>query len=386
MGGALVACATPPTPTAVPDASPPSASGFEPSGFEGDVKKLSDAGWFRLVPRNPDQDSLSGFDLEVGTLDGRLARTISKRYGPLRPSAAYRGALPIAAGPFGDTVLYAFWDGLKSELHTVSVTTGADTILASRDDIIHAVTMDPISGDIYFITLDAGARQEVGIFRLPAGGGPAAAFIRPAKEDVGQQSDQIWQRLLVTPNGSMLVQIDCPAACAVSVASSRDGTPIGQFPMVDAQDVVGVTDDALVAVFGCEAPCPATTYELRTGAARSTGAFCEVGVLTEVAGKPWLVSDWPIEGKCFTAEYRVGRSDVATGDAVNIQTWPARDRTLVASNSLQGAAPPEGWFVLGPTGGLVGFGQQQELTPWLVRAKDALVVPLPSLGPARPPI
>jgi hypothetical protein len=345
---------------------------------------LTASGWFRLIRQFPDPDRLSGFDLAVGTLDGRLARTVSIKFGPIAPSAVYRGALPVAAGPFGDVVLFAYWDGSKSELHSVSVTTGEDVVLAQRDDIIHAVTLDTRTDSVFLLTLDPISKAERGIFRIARGQpGSGGLFLQPEKLVVPKATDQVWKRLWVTPDGQTLVLVDCPSDCLMS-AYATDGTTRASRQAIRAgQDIAGVSNDSVIAVFGCGPPCPATSYDFATGGDHPVGTFCEAGFVVSISGQAALVSDRAVDGKCGTTSYRLGRTDLATGTDAAVLSLPTRDRTLVTMDELQGAAPPVGWFLVGPAGQLVGFGAQQQVSPWLVRATDGATLHLPLLGPSR---
>jgi hypothetical protein len=389
--GLLAGCAAvaptdrPLTQSGVPASTAPGRSQAIGSGSASPAQdQLTTSGWFRLIRHHPDQDSLTGFNLELGTLDGRLARTVSMQFGPLAPSAAYRGALPVAAGPFGDVVLFAFWDGFSSELHSVSVTTGEDVVLARRDDIIHALTLDPRSDSVFLLTLDPITRAERGIFRMARDQpGPGDQFFKPEEAPAPNAADQIWKRLWVTPDGKNLVLVDCPTDCFSSVYLMNGITTNNRQAMKASQDVVGVTDDAVIAVFGCEPPCPGTSYDFATGAAHSVGSFCETGTVVSVNGEASLVSDRPVAGNCRSRSYLVGRTDLATGNDAPILLQPTRDRTLISMDQFQGAVPPDGWFLVGPAGQLVGFGGQQQVSPSLVRATDGTILRLPMLGPPR---
>lgn len=340
---------------------------------------LTTSGWFRLTKNHPDQDSLAGFTLDTGTLDGRLARTVSVKFGPLSPSRAYRGALPLAAGPFGDYVLYAYWDGLKSELHSVSVTTGEDVAIVQRDDIIHALTFDPRSGSTFLLTLDPLTKANSGVIRITGDGQRSEELLfKPIDARATRAGDQIWKRLWITPNGMNLVLVDCPSECVIS-SYSMTGAKLSQQGMQPGQDVVGVTDDAVVAVFGCESPCPATSYDFDSGAAK-VGTFCEAATIVRVEAAPFLISDRPVRGDCRTTAYSIGRTSLSDGRDTSVVVQTNRDRTLVTNNDVQGVAPPEGWFVIGPAGQLVGSAAQQQVSPLLVRAIDGAVIPLPLIG------
>jgi hypothetical protein len=290
----------------------------------------------------------------------------------------------VASGPYGDAIIYAFWDGSKSELHSVSVTTGDDELMVERDEIIHAVILDSRSGDVFFTELDSESRHHLGIFRQAAGGDPERV-IPPTPDDDPTGADQISERLWITPDGSRLVVMNCPSACEVSVFDAMNGQGVTRFSMTEAQDTVGITDDSLIAIYGCDAPCPATAYDLATGDPRAFGVFCDSAQLTLRNGRPTLVSDWPVGDDCFSASYSIGGSDIASGETDQIQTWPQRNREIIPFDASQGAAPPGGWVILGPQAGLIGFGGQRNIGPWLVRATDALVVPLPTLGQPRIP-
>jgi hypothetical protein len=302
----------------------------------------------------------------------------------LTPSAIYSGALPVAAGPFGDIVIFAFWDGSMSELHSVSVTTGQDALLARRLDIIHAITFDSLSDTVFILTLDPVTKADLGIVRMARGqSGPGDAFLKPEQARPPLAGDQIWKRLWVTPDGKNLVLVDCPATDCFVSAYAMDGATRSRQAMMAGQDVAGITDDAVIAVFGCEPPCPATSYDFDTGASRSVGTFCEAGTIAVANEHAYLVSDRPVAGSCNARAYQVGRTDLGTGTDVPVLLQPTRDRTLVRMDSLQGAAPPEGWFLVGPGGQLVGLGDRQHVFPSLVRAIDGAFFQLSSLGPPR---
>jgi hypothetical protein len=335
------------------------------------------------VIETPDEDSLAGFELEVGTLDGRLTNRISKRFGPLTPAESFRGALPVAAGPFGDLVVYAFWDGSESELRAVSVLTGEDRLLLRRNEIVHAVAMSARDRVVYFVGVDPKTRQDLGIFRLSVTQpDQVGLFWSDAAQKPPGDADQIWKRLWVTPDGAQLVAIDCPRACRAESFLVGPAASQGSFEL-EAGDVVGVTNDAIVTVFECSPPCPATAHQLHGGDSRKIGVFCESGILVLVDGRAALVTDWPIQTRCDADPYIVGRSSLEDDNKSAVLKSDTRERLIVAQNVRQGFAPPEGWFLIGPRGGLATPRDGPLVAPWLVRAEDGIVVALPPLGPPR---
>lgn len=187
----------------------------------------------------------------------------------------------------------------------------------------------------------------------------------------------------MTPDGRSLVLVDCPATDCFVSAYAMDGVMKSRQAMIAGQDVAGVTDDAVLAVFGCEPPCPATRYDFVTGTSQAVGTFCEAGTVVAVTDRASLVSDRPVAGDCRARSYQIGRTDLVTGTDASVLMQPDRDRTLVPMDSLQGAEPPDGWFLVGPGGQLVGLGDRRDEFPSLVRAVDGAVLHLPSLGPPR---
>lgn len=385
----LIGCGAPPPRSSALSSSslgpsPPASSdstGVPPS-TPPDLN-LGAAGWFRLILNTPDEDSLAGFDLDVGTLDGRLTRTVNGRFGPLTPATAFQGALAIAIGPYGDVVFFAFWDGRTSELHAISVTSGADELLLRRDDIIHALAFDARTDSVILLTLDPQTRRDTSLDRIARSHPNEQESI--ALPGVGPLAgEQIWTRLWVTPDGSRLVVVDCPSNCHASVLTLQGAAPVPRFGL-GTGDVVDVTDGAIVTLFDCDPPCPATRYDLASGDPEPVGIFCKAGVITRVQGRPALISDWPTRAGCRDAIYNVGRTDIASGEREGIVQSPDRKRIIVTIDATQGAAIPDGWFLLGPGGELVGSGDDMLLPPLLVRAEDGSEVQLPPLGTPRKP-
>jgi hypothetical protein len=378
----------PPTAPVAPTSGVPSPlmspDPTEPHSIAPADLDLDTAGWFRLLLATPDENSLAGFDLDVGTLDGRLARRYTARYGPLTPSAEFQGALPVAIGPYGDLVLVAFWDGEGSDLRTISVTSGQDELLLRRNDIIHALGFDATTETVYALTLDPETRRESSIIRFPRDRPDGHESIAMAEAGPGL-TEQIWTRLWVTPDGTRLVVIDCPDHCTSRVLQLGAVPPVSPFALGNG-DVVGVTNDEIVTVFDCAPPCPATRYDFASGDAGPIAVFCGAGVLVSVQGRPALISEWPTpRAGCQDDAYRVGRTDLASSEQTMIAQPPDRAREIVPFDFSQSAAPPAGWFLLGPKGRLVGTGDDRLVPPVLVRAEDGSEVELRPLGPPRDP-
>lgn len=273
--------------------------------------------------------------------------------------------------------------GEASYLHALSVTSGEENLVTKRDDVIHAVAFDPQTEAVFLLTLDPKTRRERSIVRFPLSRPDKSESISLATAGPGVAS-QVWKRLWVTPDGARLVVVDCPDLCKATVLALRDTAPVSPFDIGEG-DVVGVTNEAILTVFGCAPPCPATRFDLASGAPEPLGVFCEAGVIASVQGRYSLISDWPTRAGCSDTQYFVGRTDIASGEQVDILLAPDRRRSLVSLDATQGAQLPEGWFMLGPGGRIVGTGDQRMLAPLLVRAVDGSEVQLPPMGPMRDP-
>ena len=119
----LVACSST-LPRVTPNAPAPSPA--DPTPVEsGEAQPDPGASsWFDLRSTFPDQDSLGGLALLAGTLNGDRDWRIDRGFGPLRPSAAFLGALPWATGPDGGSVAFGYFDGSTSRLAILSTADG----------------------------------------------------------------------------------------------------------------------------------------------------------------------------------------------------------------------------------------------------------------------
>jgi hypothetical protein len=322
--------------------------------------------WFDLRSTFPDQDSLSGLALLVGTLNGDRGWRIDRNFGPLRPSAAFVGALPWATGPKGDIVAFGYFDGATSHVAVVSTADGQPRLMVESKEVIHAAVLDSTTS-IYFLRLSAATRRPNGIDAVDLSSGDRRTVVDLAGEP-GQPA-QVVIRLFLTDDGR-LVLLDCPTdeRCIATVYEAGSGRQLRQFA-VGGGDAVGLLGHDLVMLGGCELPCPATAYELSSGAARSIGPTCGRAQIARLDGEPVLVSDQPTFGTCFGKDYAVQAFDPSGHPVSATIRFPNRDRELVSTDATTAAEVPAGWTLLGPTGRIPDLPNAR-LGPLLVRIVD----------------
>lgn len=321
-------------------------------------------------------------DLSVGTLDGRVTLHVARTLPASAKLWTGRGSLPSASGPFGGRVLYWLYDGSRSELHAVEAATGADGLVLTTPDVVYNAVLDPASGTVYFGKLDAASRHDLGVWRVPLGGGGASELVAPA----GHQytGDRQWERsILLTLDGTRLVLRDCQGGtCTVAVREAADGA-LSVSAAVRDDAVLGLTDASLFGVFDCGGGCRVGGLDLATGgvAALSDDSCAASGSGTLSAGADGstvlLVDAAPGCGAVGTvlavdptgggtrAVWSPESTDPATGASL---------RLAARAEGVQGYGCPDGWFLVAPNGELAKTNQTGSLVPALVSLDGGRVI------------
>jgi hypothetical protein len=321
--------------------------------------------WFDLRATFPDQDSLGGLALLAGTLKGDRGWRIDRGFGPLRPSAAFVGALPWATGPDSGAVAFGYFDGSTSRLAVLSTADGQPRSLVETPDIVHSAVIDSTS--LFFLRLSTATRQPSGIDAVDRSSGSRRAVVDLTSQP-GNRA-QVVIRLFLA-NDRRLVLLDCRSdeQCTATVFDPDSGRQLSQFA-ASGGDPVGLLGNDLVMLGGCAIPCPATAYELASGVTRPIGTTCGRAQIGRLAGQPVIVSDQPTGGACSGKGYAVQAFDLEGRPVSPLMRFPNRDRELVSMDPTAGAEIPAGWILLGPSGRVPALTNGR-LGPVLVRIED----------------
>ncbi len=337
---------------------------------------LEGLSWFTLTPFHPDEVTLAGFDLKFGAI-GNGPFDIEHRYGPLE-SAAYQGGLPFAAGPFGDIVLYGYWDGSTSEIHALSPESGADQRLWMGPMIVHDVVTAGRGESTYFLSIDRETRQPAAISRLDPGQPGVAmelAMLAPGPLDDGSATHG---DLALTPNGDQLVLLDCPIDCALRWFAADDGRVVGMAELAGSWRLIGVSDTAIWLAPECgDVPCPLTSVDISTGRTRSIALVCSAAIVLTAGADQTIVSDGASADSCVRDDYVLVRFNALGTASVKIAGFPDR-RLGLLDQSNRGFATPQGWVFVGPSGQLTGSSQREGASV-LVRVADGARLDVPNL-------
>lgn len=314
--------------------------------------------------------------LRVGTLDGRVATTITLHWpgnGPMDLSLQ-----PQPVGPAGGRVLYVADDAHKATVHAVSVASGADTALGTTPAFIASMAIDPTGSTAYVAGLDRSSGAFVEVDAMPTVGGRPRSIIRT--RDLGPDSTTSCSpvaglgyspRLAVSNDGRWVVLASFrPSGCGLVAAPTNGGT-LREWPAfaIDEQ-IVGIAGDLLIgSTHSCEQFfCDGFVIDLRTGVRSPLGGsedmFDPIQLIAGPHGPLVLgqvaddkAGNWRVEALDLTDRTRsfVFAATFKPIDyEVRLAEWPQAELPagwfLISRNST-GAPPPEPQFSAGAIGG-----------------------------------
>ena len=370
----------PRTPAAVPSQKIPAVA-TTPAGSS--IDDPLDGSWWHFSANFAGPSDLVGMTLLAGTFRAGTTVTMTRDL-PHLDNQSMRGGLPYVFGPIDQGEMgYGLWTGLKSEIHAVTVATGADRLLLESTDVIHSAVFDPTTSTLYYVSLHPLDRMRVALMRVSVLGGPPVKIAAlPAAT-----STQVDLRLVVSPDGRWTVVLDCRLACVA--LGYRTDQPVDDSAWepnwtvaFDGYDALGISEDIFFAGQACDAPCDLTAIDVDSGHDVGAIRFCSAALtVPSRRGMSVIVSDSSDGRTCREPDYRLyswERVKEATAPRQIAQFGTAL-RAVVARNGASGYALPPGWLVVGPHGDLLDDSPQGPV-PLLINLDTGAVV---ESGPLR---
>jgi hypothetical protein len=340
--------------------------------------------WFKIDFGRAAVDPLGGevitaVRVRVGRLDGTPISDIERGIPPMVPPPDFVGADPFASRAGESRMIYGFFDGRRSEVHQVDVTTGVDSVLDASDEfIIHSAVMSSDGQSLYEVRLEADGRKEAGVWLVrPGQERPAEPIIA---ENGADPHDSGWfEQLTLSPDDSTLVVRECGRRCQfvfVDTATGRVRNIVGGLPT--GVDMYGVTNQEVVYDANCDRPCPAVATNFETGGSRPVGMICRTAGIVPSGVGPFLIHDG--NNECLGTTLRLSATAIA-GDLPDRLLYEAPQTGIgfVPLANEFGAWLPDGWFMVGAND--TALGAQPNGFPALVDVLSGASQALPSLEP-----
>ena len=278
--------------------------------------------WYRLDGVVDETGTLSGHRLTVGAL-GEPGRAI-----PLPPES-------FATGPVEGRVLVGADDGSRSRLELLNVGRGCRTVVADEAAVVRSALVTPDAAAVVEHRVDRTSRADLGIWRVPAAGGPATRIVAGIAPDA-RYGPTFSTELRWAPDGRLAVTACGESRCRtrlVAVASGR-ATAFGP-----TGPVLGVTSDgALIANAGCGGfPCAIVRRE----PGRDAVVLVERAGLATMAGDRVVFEAGPgrlavidaLTGSLSRLDEADGLTPVATGSHARAGASRADDAALLVLGS-----------------------------------------------------
>ncbi len=183
-------------------------------------------------------------------------RLVLGRAGLDRPFRLDLDAESFASGPVGGTVLVGADDGRTSTLSLLDLAGTCRWALAVSDDVIRHATLSPDGRSIAEARVDRRSRADLGVWRRPLDGRPAAHILRPIDPDA--RFGKTWRTELAwSADGRTLIAQTCgEVACRFRLLDEASGE---RRTVADPSlgDLVGLVEHRLVVHGACRGlPCP----------------------------------------------------------------------------------------------------------------------------------
>jgi hypothetical protein len=350
-----------------PSASAASATASPTVGLGRDPH---DGDWWTLDPVFSDPSSLTGLHLLAGTFRNNRPSSINRRFAPVK-GEAMRGALPAAAGPAGGIVAFSFWDGQESQVRTISIAGGGESLAAQTPDVVTALAIGPAADWIYFATLDRDTYRAKDLLRVSARGGAPEKVVSLASVERAPTV-----QIVVTPNGASLAVMTCETTCEISLLAVSEEKYSWTVPTT-ASWMAGIDDAHLLNVESCSDPCASEVIDLATGDRQLAGIVCDAAVLA-AGPDAAVVSNAERGGSCARAPEGsaiLSYPLASPQDGVLVRRFASGARSLVAPSSRVGLDVDRSWVVVASGGDLILADGGEELrdAPWFVHIPDGAV-------------
>lgn len=325
------ACAAPP-----PTAPPPPAT-------------LSKLEWITLQPLFADQDSLVGFTTSSGSLDVERGPSTERLFDPLTPSIRYARATPWISGGHANPIMVGAWDGTTTEILNARSPSSPLVSWGRAPFVVEHAVRDQ-DGRTYLVAVDPATRKDLGILVVEPGADldTARRLVQlPPTDGADPTSRRV--RLMMSPAGAFLIERVCEGGlCTFTVMDADDGRVVQSHRDVSESDVLAVTDQEVIVVGDCEAPCPAVALDLVRPAANAIGAVCSSGAVTRQDDGFAFAFDGE-SGSCDSRA--LGALSLSTGQRIG--SYPIGASMDIASDRPDQVIDVQaGWVVLAPDGRL----------------------------------
>ena len=299
---------------------------------------------FVLSPLLDGSGTLAGQRVEIRTAAGGTLRL------ELPPES-------FAAGPFGQAILVGADDGRRSTLRAFDATSGCAWPLAGETDVIRRATIDLAAGNVYEFRVDRGTRADLGVWRRPLAGGPAALVLPPLPTD-DRYGPTFSTELSWSAEGDVLVA----QACGMSVCRTRlldiTGGTVRTIETADQGEVIGLAGDRLITYGACRGlPCPIASIDTTTAEATTLVPAAAAGRTVATAAGPRVLAEVGTDD-----ERALVLVDPASATSVavpaNVRGWHLVPSAARADGAL---GVPTGWALLTRDGGAPGPGDSAEL-------------------------
>jgi hypothetical protein len=347
-------------------AAPVAAAGCDPagaalsSGTRGTGPVAADLGgetWYAIDPELDGTGDLVGQRLRFGPRNGRTEDRL------LPPES-------FVAGPFGQMILVGTDDGRTSTVRAVVASTGCEPVIATAADVVRTATLHLASGSMYEFRVDRVNREDLGVWRRPAAGGPAERVLEPLAAD--ERFGPTFSTTLswAEEADALIVQSCGLFRCRSRVLDVVTGT-VRTVDDRDQGEVIGAVRGRLIAYAACRGlPCDISSTDIASG---------QKETLAHAAGLARLV---PTDGGASLVHESVGSTglvgvDVVTGAKRAIPAPQTSVRLVPDSRRARaGTRLPRGWALLTPDA-----RARADEPALLVRVDDGATIPLPEAQP-----
>ena len=317
--------------------------------------QVSPTGGFAITPLLDAGGTLAGQRVELGSASRATSRL------DLPPES-------FAAGPFGRAILVGTDDGRRSVLRAFDAASGCAWSLATETDVIRRATINPSTANIYEFRVDRTTRADLGVWRRPLSGGPAARVLAPLPAD-DRYGPTFSTELSWSAEGDVLVAQSCGmTSCRTRLLDIAAAT-VRTVETPDQGEVIGLAAGRLITYGACRGlPCPIASVDAKTGEARTLIPAAGVGRILATAAGPRLLAEIGTDD-----ERALLLVDPASAAAVSVAANVAGWHLVPSAARADGARGlPQGWAVLTREGRAPRPGEPAQL----LRIDDASTLDL----------
>ncbi len=306
--------------------------------------QVSPTGGFVISPLLDAGGTLAGQRVQLGSASRATSRL------DLPPES-------FAAGPFGRAVLVGADDGRRSVLKAFDTASGCAWPLATETDVIRRATIDSGAGNIYEFRVDRDTRADLGVWRRPLAGGPAARVLEPLPAD-DRYGRTFSTELSWSVEGDALVAQSCGmTSCRTRLLDTVSGN-VRTIDNVLQGDVIGVAARRLITYGACRGlPCPIAAIDTLTGDATTLASNAGPARIVTTAAGPRLLAEVGTDDQ--RALVLVDPISAALAPlAADIHDWHLVPSAARANGAV---AVPSGWALLTRDGSPPAAGEPAEL-------------------------